>query len=127
MTDQERITLMLDSLHKMRLQRELLNTDKAAAVDAVLTPEIRVALADIECEYAPLLATADFKIAELESAVKDIVVKHGETVRGTGLMAVWNKPRISWNDAALNGYAVDHPEIQQFRKVGDPSVTIRQM
>ena len=49
----------------------------------------------------------------------------GATVKANGLMAVYNKGRVSWDSKLLDGYAVAHPEILAARKEGDPSVTIR--
>ena len=57
--------------------------------------------------------------------VKADVLAHGETVKGAHLMAVWVKGRTSWDSKRLDGYAAAHPEIETFRSVGEPSVTIR--
>ncbi len=40
-------------------------------------------------------------------------------------MAIWNKGRASWDGKKLEGYAMDHPEILQAQKVGEPTVTFR--
>ena len=49
----------------------------------------------------------------------------GETVKGDHLQAVWSKGRASWDDKALMGYTKAHPELLEFRKQGEPSVSIR--
>jgi len=125
MTDKERITLMLDSLADMRFRRDLINSDKQAAIDGVLTVEIKAALAGIDAEFGEQMAAADVSIGELENAVKSAVVVHGESIRGQHLMAVWSKPRVSWDAKALDGFVAAHPEMERFRKVGEPSVSIR--
>ena len=125
MTDKERITLMLDSLADMRFRRDLINSDKQAAIDGVLTVEIKAALAGIDAEFGEQMAAADVSIGELENAVKSAVVVHGESIRGQHLMAVWSKPRVSWDAKALDGFVAAPPEMERFRKVGEPSVSIR--
>jgi hypothetical protein len=53
------------------------------------------------------------------------VLKNGATVRGSYLMAVWSKGRVSWDDKGLSNYAQAHPDLLQYRKQGDPSISIR--
>ena len=50
-----------------------------------------------------------------------------ESVKGKNLQAVFSKGRTSWDPKALIGYAVAHPEINEFKKVGKPSVSIREV
>ena len=91
----------------------------------ILTPEIIKALDDINAEMETSLGTLKDGINSLTADIKDKVIKNGTTVKGTLLMAVWNKGRISWDTKGLDGYAVAHPEMSAFRSVGEPSVTIR--
>lgn len=64
-------------------------------------------------------------MSAIEARVKDLVLELGETVKGDQLMAVWTKPRVSWDVKSLDGYAAAHPEILPFRHTGQPSVSIR--
>jgi hypothetical protein len=57
--------------------------------------------------------------------VKESVIAGGESVKGEFLHAVYVKGRTTWETKLLDGFAAAHPEILQFRKVGEPSVTIR--
>ena len=57
----------------------------------------------------------------------DAVKAAGETVKGDRLMLVYGKPRETWDTKALTGYAAAHPEIERFKKVGEPTVTVRTM
>jgi len=41
-----------------------------------------------------------------------------------GYKAIYVKGRITWNTKALIGYAIAYPEVEQFKKVGKPSVKI---
>ncbi len=49
----------------------------------------------------------------------------GESVKGTNLQAIFIKGRQTWDNAELDKYAEKHPEILKFRKIGNPSVSIR--
>jgi len=115
----------LDRLAEFQAQRDVMNLDKQAAIDSVLTPEIRVRIVDIEAEFDDKAQAVVSNIAALETEIKVAVVAHGETVKGSLLMAVWNKGRASWDDKALQGYMKAHPELADFRKQGDPSISIR--
>ena len=56
---------------------------------------------------------------------RDVFVR--EDLKGSLLHAIYAAGRASWDTKALEGYAVAHPEILQFKKVGEPSVSIREM
>jgi hypothetical protein len=40
-------------------------------------------------------------------------------------MAMYTKPRVTWDSKGIEGFSVAHPEINVFRKVGEPSVSIK--
>ena len=114
--------------------KQLLDGEIQTLINSVLTPEILAKVADIKAEFQPkydLLENDSTFVANkaaadaLTAEIKDEVVALGETVKGSCLMAVYAKGRVSWDDKALEGYAAAHPEIQPFRKVGNPSESIR--
>ena len=117
----------LDALYELNCELEVSNMDKQALIDSVITPEIKQKLADIEAEFSEKNAAVLEKINALESVIKADVVSGGETVKGDYLMAVFAKGRVSWDTKSLDGYAAAHPEIAQFKKTGDPFVSIRRI
>jgi hypothetical protein len=117
----------LDQLADLHRQVETLERDKQKLIDQVLTPEIKARLDEIEAEFTQKAETAQASIEALEGQIKADTLSHGETVRGAAFQAVWTKGRTSWDSKGLAGYADSHPELLQFRKEGEPSVTIRKM
>ena len=115
----------LDALDELHQQLILLGADKQALIDQVLTPEIRRKLDEIEDEFSDKSGAVLEKIGDLEGAIKQDVITEGATVKGKYMMAVFSKGRVSWDTKSLDGYAAAHPEIAQFKKTGDPSVSIR--
>lgn len=73
------------------------------------------------------LKTLTKKRSELIEAINKVVLKKEESIKGDGLQAIFSKGRTTWDTAKLNGYAIAHPEIEQLRKVGKPSVSIREV
>ena len=123
----ETIAEKLDRLAEFQAQKDLLAIDKQALIDEILTAEIKAKLAEIDAEFAGRAEAVDANIAELESEIKEEVLKHGATVRSEYLLAVWSKGRVSWDDHALSSYAHSHPELLSFRKQGEPSISIRKV
>jgi hypothetical protein len=121
----EDITEKLDRLANFQAERDFLALHKQELIDQVLTPEIKARLEEIEMEFAQRVEAVDENIAALEEEIKNDVIQHGTTVRGTFLRAVWNKGRVTWNTKAMDGYASTHPEILEFRKEGQPFVSIK--
>ena len=121
----EDITEKLDRLANFQAERDFLALHKQELIDQVLTPEIKARLEEIEMEFAQRVEAVDENISALEEEIKNDVIQHGTTVRGTFLRAVWNKGRVTWNTKAMDGYASTHPEILEFRKEGQPFVSIK--
>lgn len=128
----------LDQLDEFQAQKALIDLDKQKLIDdlynRLYTPEIRQALdeikkaeADINTEFALKSEAVDENIAKLTAEIKADVLAGGATVKGTHMMAVWTKGRVSWDTKALDGVIALHPELAQFRKEGEPSVSIRKV
>jgi hypothetical protein len=84
-------------------------------------------IAALEEERDAATAELDEQIAAMEAAVKRAVVAHGESVEAQHMRAIYVKPRITWDNQRLEGYAEAHPEIKAFRRVGNPSVRLMEM
>lgn len=121
----EDICTKLDRLANYQAQKEVLKLDKQALIDQVITAEIKARLDEIEAEFAGRLEAVDANIEKLTEEIKEDVTKHGASVRGTFLLAIWNKGRISWDTKRLDDYARYHPEILGYRKQGEPYISIR--
>ena len=121
------VELMLDQLAEYMAQKDLVMLDKQKLVDSIYTPEIREQVAAIEAEFAGKTAIVDEKIAALEAEIKEAVKAIGASVKGSLLQAVYAKGRVSWDTKGLDGYIIAHPELGQFRKEGEPSVSIRKV
>jgi hypothetical protein len=121
----ETISEKLDRLAEFQAQKDMLALDKQALIDQVLTAEIKARLAEIDEEFGGRAEAVDEHIAALEAEIKEEVLQHGATVRGAHFMAVWSKGRVAWDDRSLSNYARAHPEVLEFRKQGEPSISIR--
>ena len=121
------IKRLLNGLAELKAQEDALRLEQQALVDSVLTPAIRQQIADIECEFAPRVAEAKTRAAQVESEVKAATVFLQRSVKGDHLQAVYSKGRVSWDTRALDGYAAAHPEVAQFKREGEPSVGIRKV
>ena len=79
---------------------------------------VRDQLDAVDAEFTPAMESA-------RKTVNEYVLSNGTAIKAGGLHAVIMPGRVSWDTKALDGYAEAHPELKRFRKVGEPSVTIR--
>ncbi len=117
----------IEQYSDMEFHIGIINQDKQKAIDSVLTPEIKQQLADIEAEFGEQVETLQTRMSALADEIKAEVAQFGRTIKGNHHQFVWSKPRVSWDTKALDGYATAHPEILQFRKEGNPSVSVRKV
>lgn len=116
---------LLENLTELYAQRDLLTIDRKRAEEAAIPAEIKNVLADIRNEFEPKETTVSEKITELEAQIKTAVLQAGQSCKGGSLNAVFAKGRVTWDTKGLEGLMVAVPQLAQFRKVGEPSVTIR--
>jgi hypothetical protein len=117
----------LKRLSTLYEERETLAAQKQTLIDQVLTPEIKKRLGEIDDEFAEKDKGAAANIETLEGEIKQATLTHGETVKAAGLQAVWTKGRVTWDSKGLTTFSQSHPEVLQFRKEGEPSVSIRRL
>jgi len=104
---------------------DLLNSERQAMIDKVITPEIKAQLENIDAQIDPFIANVISRNQELIDLIKAEVIAAGETVSGEFHQAVYMKGRTSWDSKSLEGFAAAHPEILQFKTIGSPSVSIK--
>ena len=86
---------------------------------------VQTELDALDAEYQPLLESAQTRADALETEIKDAVVHHGASVKGTRLYAMFFRGRVSWDREKLETYGKTHPEVMNFRKEGEPYVSLR--
>jgi hypothetical protein len=118
------IAQKLDQLANYQAQKDYFALHKQELIDQVLTPEIKARLDEIEVEFADRLQAANDHIAALEEEIKQDVLRHGASIKGAFLRAVWNKGRVTWDTRALDEFAITHPEVSSYRKQGEPFIRI---
>ena len=121
----EQIVEMLSRLDNLKAMKDMMVLKKKELVDAVITPEVKALLDEINEECDPDLEQATEAIANLEKEIKSACVAHGEKVVGEHMQVIFVKGRASWDGKGLDGYAVAHPEILQFNKVGNPTARLK--
>lgn len=99
--------------------------------DEELNNKIEI-LAGLKTAYEKIKAEIDERTADtqklmtdLESEIKEEVLKRGESVKTDYMTVTWNKGRVSWNSKLLEGYAMAHPDILGARSVGEPTVSFK--
>jgi hypothetical protein len=121
------ISQKIDQLANFQAQRDVLELEKQSLIDQLIPPEIKARIEEIEAEFSGKREAVDEKITELESEIKEEVIRQGATVKGTFLRVVYHAGRVTWDTKKLDGYAHSRPEILEFRKQGEPFVSIQKV
>jgi hypothetical protein len=121
------ISQKIDQLANYQAQRDVLELEKQALIDQLIPPEIKARIEEIEAEFSGQREAVDANIAELEDEIKAEVLRNGASVKGTFLRVVYHTGRITWNTKSLDAYARARPEILEFRKQGEPFVSIQKV
>jgi len=114
----------LDQLADIQTAIEVTKKDYEAKRAEILK-SVQSELDALAAEYDPLIGSAEERCTTLENEIRSDVVVFGASVRGKKFYAMFSRGRTTWNTKALDEFAVRHPEIIDFRKQGEPSVSIR--
>lgn len=121
----QQVIAMLDQLAEIQSQLDVLQVERNRLTDALIPAEIKAEIAAINAEFADKIEMAESNARELRSQLVPLVLEAGASVKGERLQAIVVKGRVSWDTKALDGYAINHPELFAFRKEGEPTVQIR--
>jgi len=118
-------TEKLNTLANYRKTLKLLEAEIQTLLEQALLncPELKTTYD----EYNQELEKLRKKDSELTNEIIQEVLEREESVKGTGLHAIYSKGRVTWDTKALAGYAAACPEINQFKKTGRPTVSIREV
>jgi hypothetical protein len=101
--------------------------EKQALIDQLIPPEIKARIEEIEAEFGGKREVVDEKIIELENEIKDEVLRNGASAKGTFLRVVYHTGRVTWDTKSLDAYARARPEVLEFRKQGEPFISIQKV
>jgi len=116
---------VIDKYSVVVLRKANLDARKQEQIDNIITEEIKSFLLDVDTMFADEADQLNRELAEAEAEVKKAVLEIGETLRGTTHMAVYSKPRVSWDTKMLDGLALVMPQLAEAKTIGQPSVSIR--
>jgi hypothetical protein len=120
------VTEKLERFSSLRNAAEFTRLDYETKRKEILK-QIQPELDALDAEYKPVLEAAEENIAVLENEIKTDVLLCGESVAGGMYRACYTQGRVSWDNNGMARYAASHPDVLQFRKQGQPSVSLRVM
>lgn len=122
--DREHVAAKLERLSNLHEAADAARLDYESKRKEIMK-KVQAELDALEVEYQPILDTVDENIEELANEIRTDVLLHGESVSGGAFRASYVKGRVIWDSRGMEGYAKKHPEVLEFRKEGDPNVTLR--
>ncbi len=120
----EQVAAKLQRLTNLRAAADVARLDYEARRAEILK-KVQSELDALEIEYQPLFESTAQNLSALENEIKTEVLLHGASVTASALRAVYMQGRVSWDNDGMNRYAAAHPDVLQFRKQGEPTVTLR--
>ena len=115
----------LNQLAEWRSAVNEIYAEKQVLIESLYTPELKQKIQDIENEFKPKAESMNNSITNLETSIKADVIQSGETAQGDQLEAVFASGRKSWDTKGMDEAIKVLPQLEQFKKQGDPYVTIR--
>jgi uncharacterized protein YifE (UPF0438 family) len=99
--------------------------DEYAARRLAILQQVQPELDALDTEFGPLIAEKEEAAGLVEADVRSAALVYGSSFKHAGIHAVYARGRVTWDGKALAEYARDHPDVEVFKKVGEPSVSLR--
>ena len=101
------------------------NKELAEIIDQALCncPDLKERYKEVQQELE-ILTPRRFALIE---EINKVVLDTKESIKGEKLHAIFSKGRVTWDGQKLVGFAIAHPEINELKKTGNPSVSIREV
>lgn len=112
------------ALAQARAEAAAVEAEYSAARSAILAA-IREQLDELDVAFAGRMLEAGEAKAAAEAAVRELVLQLGQSVHLAGIQVAYHPGRVTWDPEKMERYAVFHPEVREFRKVGKPWVSLR--
>lgn len=126
-----RPALTVNQLNQMFAQLEAVRAEALVAqreyafrrldVMAAVQPQLDA----IDTDMTPRLKQLAERLAAAELAVRQAVLTFGRSHYHRRVKATYYRPAVTFDNKGLQEYAATHPEIERFKKVGQPRVTIK--
>jgi len=120
----EHVAEKLERLSNLRNAAEFTRLDYETKRTEILKL-IQSELDALDLEYKPILEATEENITTLENEIKTDVLLYGESVSGGMYRASYTQGRVSWDNEGMAKYATSHPDILQFRRQGQPIISLR--
>ena len=120
----ENVADKLERLSSLRGAADLARLDYESKRTEILK-QVQAELDALDLEYKPVLEATEENIAALENEIKTEVLLYGESVSGGMYRASYTQGRVSWDNEGMTKYAAIHPDVLQFRKQGQPIISLR--
>jgi hypothetical protein len=114
----------LDELADMRAKIDTIRADYEKKRTEILKA-VQAEIDALDAEFKPMIESSEATMTALETEIKEAVVGHGASVNGKSLIASYSRGRVTWDNAGIDSYSKDHPDVLKFRKEGQPFVTLR--
>lgn len=99
--------------------------DAYAARREAILEQLRPLLEGLDGEFEDHLRTTNEDVARLQAEVRTAVLAFGASFHHSRVNAVYARGRVTWDTKGLTRYIERYPEVAEFRRVGEPFVSLR--
>ena len=92
---------------------------------AAIMQVVQAQLDALDAEFSERREVERLESEQAEAEARTAVLAYGSSFKYGRVQAIYARGRVTWDTRGLARYMESHPELGQFRRVGQPSVTFR--
>ena len=124
---EDHIKEMLDDLYMYQLAKEELALIREEKVQAAIPDDVKAEIQAIKKLHDDKIADVELGINFLNDKITKAVLSRATPVKGSHLMAIFNRGRVTWDSKRLAELSVSLPVLLDARKVGDNYVSFKKV
>jgi hypothetical protein len=121
--DEKSLQELMDFLADTEVQRDMVIAERETLKKEQIPPGIQVELESIDLEYADKIKLIEDNIKARKEQLQILLKEWAKSVKSQYYTYSY-EPVVEWNAEALDGYALNHPEILWMRKEGKPKTRL---
>jgi hypothetical protein len=116
---------LLDQLHTLNEDFAKTEEEHKRNRNAMIPEDVKIQLDKVDTFYEEQKTALDFNRKQLEADIKSNALLGDTTIVGTWYQAVYSKGVTSWDTKGLNEAIKVLPQLEQYKKQGDPYISIK--
>lgn len=120
----QKILQQMSILENAESERDEITDQKESNILNLIPNELHDKYNELLDNYEKDIESTEHRISEIKGEIRNLSINSKQSIRGSKYRVLFHEGKITWDTSGLLDYMVARPEIESFRRVGNPYASI---